>query len=646
MTFLADWDYVALNGREVRIVFDNDLMRKPEVRKALERLTEHLQRKGAHVVAVYLPLDGPKGVDEYLASGKTVSDLEALIEGPRPQPQPAQPMVELVDDAPLSMRRPLALINGRGYAAIWPHVKTTISETLDEKSGTIIRLNPPLIETKQRLLIIRDDGRVFGQGGDEPLANLGIEVHLPEIPPGEKLWSTPAVKAYRSGTRPDPADVFKCIVETVGRFLDFDRSLADQRTMCEMVACYILATYFLDAFTVVGFLWPNGERGSGKTQLLIIVTELAYLGQTILPGGSFASLRDLADYGACLAFDDAENLSDPKRTDPDKRALLLAGNRKGNTIPLKEPGPDRTWKTRHVCTFCFRLFSAIRLPDAVLASRSIVVPLIRTVDRAKANADPLDYKLWLHDRRKLVDDLWALGLAHLPELPHYEALVNDKATLAGRTLEPWRALLAVALWLDEAGVNGLFARMEKLSQDYQKERSDMESNDLTALVIRALCRVAVTTVVTVTAINNGHSQQWTCKTKDLVDIAKGIITESELDLDPERIHSRRIGRVLAKLRFKQEARAKGQADRQWLVSITDLKRWTELYSLTDWLPSDTNGSNGANGSNGDRRSTENTNGSNGSNGDRDDIGRDEQGQEAPEDHEFSADARETWEAEL
>jgi len=30
-TFLNDWDYVALRRREVRIVFDNDVMRNPHV---------------------------------------------------------------------------------------------------------------------------------------------------------------------------------------------------------------------------------------------------------------------------------------------------------------------------------------------------------------------------------------------------------------------------------------------------------------------------------------------------------------------------------------------------------------------------------------------------------------------------------------
>jgi hypothetical protein len=188
--------------------------------------------------------------------------------------------------------------------------------------------------------------------------------------------------------------------------------------MAELVACYIMATYLLEGFSVASNLWPNGDRGSGKTQLLVVVCELAYLGHVVLAGGSFAALRDLADYGATLAFDDAENLADPRKTDPDKRTLLLAGNRRGNTVPLKEPVPNGRWRTRHVNTFSFRLFSAIRLPDDVLASRTIIVPLIRTADRARANADPVVLDEWPHSRQELVDDLWLLALGHLP--PHTE----------------------------------------------------------------------------------------------------------------------------------------------------------------------------------------------------------------------------------
>lgn len=68
----------------------------------------------------------------------------------------------------------------------------------------------------------------------------------------------------------------------------------------------------------------------------------------ILASGSYACLRDLADYGATLCFDDAEHVMDLKRCDPDKRALLLAGNRRSNTIPVKEPVNGREWRTRQV----------------------------------------------------------------------------------------------------------------------------------------------------------------------------------------------------------------------------------------------------------------------------------------------------------
>ena len=54
-TAVADWDYVALNGRLVYIVFDSDIMEKPQVHKALVRFKAFLESKKARVKVVYLP---------------------------------------------------------------------------------------------------------------------------------------------------------------------------------------------------------------------------------------------------------------------------------------------------------------------------------------------------------------------------------------------------------------------------------------------------------------------------------------------------------------------------------------------------------------------------------------------------------------
>ncbi len=180
-----------------------------------------------------------------------------------------------------------------------------------------------------------------------------------------RLWSGKGMKAYQAGSRAHPQTTFQRVMQVIDHFIDFKESLANQQTMSELVTCYVLATYLLDAFHVIGYLWPNGDRGTGKTQLLYTVTELAYLGQVILAGSGYATLRDLADYGAALAFDDAEAIMDAKRSDLDKRALLLAGNRQGATVALKEPTSNGAWRTRYVNSFCPRLFSAIHLPDTV-----------------------------------------------------------------------------------------------------------------------------------------------------------------------------------------------------------------------------------------------------------------------------------------
>jgi hypothetical protein len=143
ITFLPDWDDVALNGRDVRVVFDSDVMLKPQVRRALGWLTERLQRKGANIAAVYLEQkDGKKvGVDDYLRQ-HTLRDLEGRIEAPRPEPEPAAPVIELLAKSPDVMERPLRVINGRAYAATWLPIRKTIREVKD-KNGDIKVLSSP-----------------------------------------------------------------------------------------------------------------------------------------------------------------------------------------------------------------------------------------------------------------------------------------------------------------------------------------------------------------------------------------------------------------------------------------------------------------------------------------------------------------------
>ncbi len=78
---LPDWDHVALFDRVIYVVFDSDVMVKPEVQNALRRLVGALKARGAQVQAVYLPDDeegSKQGVDDYLVAGGKVENLYSL----------------------------------------------------------------------------------------------------------------------------------------------------------------------------------------------------------------------------------------------------------------------------------------------------------------------------------------------------------------------------------------------------------------------------------------------------------------------------------------------------------------------------------------------------------------------------------------
>src|SRR5262249_55938193 len=180
----------------------------------------------------------------------------------------------------------------------------------------------------------------------------------------------------------------------------------------------------------------------------------------------------------------AENVMDIRKVDPDKRALLLAGNRRGAFVPVKEQIAPTVWVTRYVDAFCPRCFSAIRLPDQVLGSRSTILPLVKSGDPSRAKDNPQDHATWPCDRRRLVDDLWALGLANLPTLRKYDARAAGCAELVGRDLDRWRMILAVALWLEERhGLQGLFQRMTNVAEVCQQERAQTDGADAKVRVL-------------------------------------------------------------------------------------------------------------------------------------------------------------------
>jgi len=128
--------------------------------------------------------------------------------------------------------------------------------------------------------------------------------------------------------------------------------------------------------------------------------------------------------------------------------------------------------------------------------------------------------------------------------------------------------------------------------DYQTERPELESSDMTALVIKALCRYADNAVDAV----NIESHTFSFKTAEVVSLVKTLIEETEADIDSEHVTSRRIGRVLGRMRLTQDRTSKCKG---WKIHVSELIRWTKSYGISwvndKYLTLSVNGTNGTNG---------------------------------------------------
>jgi ribosomal protein L37AE/L43A len=594
--WLPDWQDIALNGRTVNIVFDSDVMKKAAVNLALETLIGRLKQKDAEVKTIYLSevAEGKTGVDDYLATGKTLADLARLAEGPRPAPAAAPVRFTLLDEAPPTIERPLSLVNGQAFAVTWLHGQTVQTEER-LKNGEVIRFATPKIIRQRRRFIVRQDGALFADDDIQaqdvtPLSKLGLDVRAADTQQDNRLWSKRGVTAYASGYRPNPAAVFGQVKDVILRFVDFTDSFTDPDGMGELMACYVLHTWFLDAFPAAGFLWVNGQAGSGKSTLMLVAAELGYLGQAVSPAGSFPSLRDLAHAGGMMGIDDAERLSDPKKTPPEIRELMLSGNRRGVRVPYKEVGPDGKWLQSWANAFCPRVFTAISRPDSVLSSRCIVIPLVKTDDARRGNADPFDQKQWPHDYDQLKDDLWALALANLADLARHVQAVQEAGVLVGRDLQPWLGMLAVGHWLDGA-IPGLWARLQKMAGEiYQKERESLEVVSFDRVVLKAIAERAG---------REPDRIDWRMTSSELAEVTRRIAEENDLDMNLDSINARKVGRIVAQLRVGEAL--KGTRPRAWDVTqkaLTRALRANRMIEAEKWPGHTPHGINGINGTNG------------------------------------------------
>jgi hypothetical protein len=385
-------------------------------------------------------------------------------------------MSEIITENTTSLSRPIQLIGNVPYFA------------------TIVPIRTDKGQVKAIWVVSSADGKEkyseFPLDGHNSFSEAPFHIDLVGKTP--RKGSTLSAKAYQDhieGKSLLPVDaVFKEVSACIDSFVCFDGSFGSQKDMADFLACWLFGTYATDVFHTTGYLWPVGEKGSGKTQCLKTLTRLSFMGQSITSGSTFASIRDEAALGATLGFDDCENIA---KMDQNKRELLLAGNTKGSGFMHKVPGAkDGVWQSVYIDAFAPRMFTSIGLPDDVLASRTILVSLQRSDDLAKTRRKPTIEDDWLINPNMLRDQIWLRVSRELSAILAAAKAVNGYDKLAGRDFDIFQSPLAIAYWAEHShSLKGLYDRMIGVMEAYHSVKHKNHLPSLQHVALQALLNI-------------------------------------------------------------------------------------------------------------------------------------------------------------
>jgi hypothetical protein len=190
-----------------------------------------------------------------------------------------------------------------------------------------------------------------------------------------------------------------------------------------------------------------------------------------------STFRLIQDTRGTICFDEAETF------DKDQKFALLQilnmGYTAGGTVARCE---DRTHVVREFHVYCPKMFASIRGIDSTTATRCIRIQFLRTTDKVRGDrAITEDGEPWVEIRHWL----YSLALTEFKAIREiYQA--PDVRPFANRDNEKWSPILALAMFFERHGINGLVESVKRFAAATVEQSAESGLPPFDEAVLRAL----------------------------------------------------------------------------------------------------------------------------------------------------------------
>jgi hypothetical protein len=185
---------------------------------------------------------------------------------------------------------------------------------------------------------------------------------------GNNHWCKKAIEEYyNSKIKIDPENMIDALLTIIKKYLVFKNAEIDEITL----ALWIIATYCYPLFPNYPYLYFIGERETGKSTALQLISALAFNGHYMARATTSAIAHEIHNRSGTICCDELERLEDGcLNKDRELENLLLSAFEWGSKY-IKSVRSKNDWEPKELSTYSPKALASINQIGDVLQSRTI-----------------------------------------------------------------------------------------------------------------------------------------------------------------------------------------------------------------------------------------------------------------------------------
>lgn len=288
------------------------------------------------------------------------------------------------------------------------------------------------------------------------------------------------LKYYRDHKEVKISELYELIYNLLGDYI-FLKNDSHRK----FLSVWVIGTYVFKMFRYYPYVWLTAEKGSGKTLLMEILSELCFNGDMSSNATEATIFRDVHNNSITMFLDEVEKLG---KKDAEQYGAIMSILNTGfsNSGIVKRAGSkNQNFAIQRFSTYSPKMVAGIKEIDDVVQDRTIKISMfkkkrVEKTERYKAT-DAL-----IETQKRIRDDLYIFGLQYGKDISdiynnHYDNL-QGLEHLENRELDIWEPIFTIANLIDIENCNSdLSDSLSGFSKENSIERLE-DNKDLNETV--------------------------------------------------------------------------------------------------------------------------------------------------------------------